>query len=124
MSDAMKLELEQLLAQAASFERSGDYTGALARVQWAREQFQQRGVPRPHPDAAVEELLRSADLSVDHYRQLLEKWQEENARRHEAYVNREQSAIRTFGREDDGDSERGGTHAVREPGMIRMNLFA
>jgi hypothetical protein len=89
-------ELEQLLEQAASFVRGGDYTGALARVQWACERFQRPDEGRPHPNSALEELLRSAEHKLHEYKRLVRLWQEENARRHAAYVSRELRAIQTF----------------------------
>ena len=105
MSDSVKAELEQSLDQAAAFVRAGDYTGAFARVKWAYEHVQRRGQQRPHPDPAVEELLRSAELTLPEYERLLQQWQEEAGRRHEAYLSRELLAINTFGRTDDEASQ-------------------
>jgi hypothetical protein len=100
MNDARKDELEQLLEQAAAFARGGDYTGAFARARWAYEQIQLSSDRRGHADAAVEELLRSAEHKLAEYKHLVREWQDENARRHAAYMSRELRAIQTFGGEE------------------------
>jgi len=96
MSDVRKDELEQLLEQAAAFARGGDYTGAVARARWAYQQIQHSSDRRDHADAAVEELLRSAEHRLGEYKLLVRQWQDENARRHAAYVTRELQAIHAF----------------------------
>jgi len=100
MNNSTAAELEQLLEQAAAFARGGDYTGAFARARWAYEQLQRRA-EQECDDPALEELLRVAEQKLPEYERLLGQWQEENARRHAAYVSREVRAIHTFAREDE-----------------------
>ena len=114
MKDSTKEELEQLIEQAAAFARSGDYTGAVARAQWAYEQIQ-RHAEGPHADPALGELLRSAEHGLAEYRRLVRRWQEENARRYAAYVSRELSAINTFAEEED---EPGGRRSERQEPLV------
>jgi hypothetical protein len=98
MRDSSQIELEQLLEQAAAFARGGDYTGAFARAQQAYEQIRHCSERHAHADAAVLELLRSAEHKLSEYQELVRQWQDEIARRHAAYVSREVRAIHTFAR--------------------------
>ena len=113
MKASTKEELEQLLEQAAAFARGGDYTGAVARAQWAYEQIQ-RHARGPHADPALEELLRSAEHGFAEYRRLVAQWQEENARRHAAYLSRELRAIKASA----GADEPGSRHFSKRPKVV------
>ena len=119
MKDSTQEELEQLLEQAAAFARGGDYTGAAARAQWAHEQIR-RHAEGPHRDPALEELLRSAEHWLADYRRLVTQWQEENARRHAAYVRRELRAINAFAEEDDPGSRRFSTRSKAVVGALAV----
>ena len=98
MDRATEEELRLWLEQAAAFVRGGDYTGAVARIEWAHEQLRRRAAAQASADPALEELLRTAEQKLTEYKRFRSEWQEENARRHATYVSRELGAIRAFDR--------------------------
>jgi hypothetical protein len=87
MSVSKVAELGQLIDQAASFERSGDYSGAKARIQYAYERLCEEAKHNGSPE--LEELIRVAEQKSLEYGRLLHEWEEDIARRHAAYLERE-----------------------------------
>jgi hypothetical protein len=93
MTRQAQREIDELNEQAAAFARGGDYTGALARAQYARARLSRYAGPEQADRTTLEDFRADADLVVQRYDRLLREWQAENVARQAAYLARERRAI-------------------------------
>ena len=93
MTGQAQRQVDEWLEQAAAFARGGDYTGALARAQYARSQLSRSRGLELTDQASFEDLRGRTDLEVERYDRLLREWQAENVARRSAYLIREGRAI-------------------------------
>jgi hypothetical protein len=93
MTGQAQRQIDEWLEQAAAFARGGDYTGALARAQYARDQLSRSTDLELTDQASFEDLRGRTDLEVERYERLLREWQAENMARRAAYLVREERAI-------------------------------
>jgi hypothetical protein len=85
--------VHQLLEQAASFARSGQLPGAVARARWARKELDADGAVLAADEWAAEALRARVEHAIDDYERLLQDWHRQNAARRTAYLKRERAAI-------------------------------
>ena len=93
MTGQAQRQIDEWLEQAAAFARGGDYTGALARAQYARAQLSRSRDLELTDQASFEDLRGRTDLEVLRYDRLLREWQAANVARHAAFLIREEQAI-------------------------------
>ena len=85
MTGQAQRQVDEWLEQAAAFARGGDYTGALARAQYARAQLSRSRDLELTDQASFEDLCGRTELEVLRYDRLLREWQAENVARQAAY---------------------------------------
>ena len=85
--------IDELLQEAASFVRGGDYTGARERVIFARDELSRLVDSNEVDESEAEDLEGDIELTLDRYEQLVAQWQGQIVARHARYLARERSAI-------------------------------
>jgi hypothetical protein len=90
-------QIDMLLEEAEAFRRGGAPLDALARARVARDVLAERLDTIDDDDA--EELSARVAYAIHTYERLAGLWQEESAERGNAYVEREQAALRDIRRD-------------------------